>query len=254
MFAHRTNQPIILIARQIIQLPRPTCPIRGMKSEKERRRGPTYSILERWMEYGRRKREVWPASKSGEERERSNFLCPKDGEYLIFFFFIRKGERMGKRERRWVKQSSARGWKKERKSRGKGKGWRSVPRVPMVLRPTFESKRAPPFTIRPNYPSGNPFHPSLAFSRYFTTANYTYLRPRLGERPRAETRFLWILYCFSTARREEQRAPGQAFFFFVPRLVVALSSLPFAPINRFPDRYSSRSIFHNFFEKNFISS
>lgn len=49
----------------------------------------------------------------------------------------------------------------------------------MVLRPTFES--TPPFTIRPNYPSGNPFHPSssLTSPRCFTTANYTYLRPRV---------------------------------------------------------------------------
>lgn len=102
---------------------------------------------------------------------------------------------------------------------------------PWFLRPTFESKRAPPFTIRPNYPSGNPFHPSLAFSRYFTTANYTYLRPRLGE---AESRDS-ILVNSSLFRLYDGRNKGPRGRRFSSSSL-PLSSLPASPSIEWSDQ------------------
>lgn len=110
----------------------------------------------------------------------------------------------------------------------------SVPRVPMVLMPTFES--TPPFTIRPNYPSGNPFHPSLTFPRCFTTANYTYLRPR------AEESRDWILVNSLLFRLRDERYKGSGRVFFSPCTPSPVRFLPFAVrlINRRDVRVEAR--------------
>ena len=89
MFAHRTNQPIILIARQIIQLPRPTCQPDSRDGERERERGRGPTLLDSrevdgiWKEKEReREREVRPVrvEEEKEGRETSNLLYSKDGE------------------------------------------------------------------------------------------------------------------------------------------------------------------------------
>ena len=109
-----------------------------MESEKEREEEvQLYSILERWMEYGRRKRE--------RERERSDLFASrrrkKEGRHLIFF--IRRMERrmsnlvLCSRERENGRKDELNGvglggGKGRERVRGKGKG--SVARVPMVFK------------------------------------------------------------------------------------------------------------------------
>lgn len=64
-----------------------------------------------------------------------------------------------------------------------------------------------------------------------------------GREPRLDSCEFFIVSRLYDGRNKGP--PGQAFFFSVPCLVVALSSLP-PP----PPECSDRSIFHNFFEKN----
>lgn len=124
----------------------------------------------------------------------------------------------------------------ERREKERWKKTRSrtrVPRVPMVLRPTFES--TPPFTIRPNYPSGNPFHPSFTFSRCFTTANYTYLRPQAVSP--AETGFLWILYCFDYTTGGTKGPGADVFLRPLP-----ISLCPLSPARLIDPRYDGADV------------
>ena len=132
MFAHRTNQPIILIARQIIQLPRPTCQPDSRDGERERERGRGPTLLDSREVDG-----IWKEKER--ERERSDLFASrrrkKEERHLIFF--IRRMERrmsnlvLCSRERENGRKDELNGvglggGKGRERVRGKGKGKRST--------------------------------------------------------------------------------------------------------------------------------
>lgn len=168
---------------------------------------------------------------------------------------------MGKREKRWVREREREfGWKgggKERERVGgrKEKGRRSVPRVPMVFK-TYVWKQASTPVYHPAQLSLRQPFPSLScvlalfhHCQLHVFASST----RRGREPRLDSCEFFIV---STVRREEQRAPGPAFFFFVPSSVFP----PRLPFDRMVRSIDFRiADFRQFFSKrifppNFISS